>query len=84
MLIADFSRPYGNPLLMVMHAMMFHGTWIAHWMLGLASLHLIYDYTRYYQELGMKLTGRKRFRLYRIGPWLFESITAIKVDTPAS
>ncbi len=79
LLIADFARPYGNPLLMVIHSMMFHGTFIAHWALGLASLHLIYDYTRYYQKLGMKLTGRKRFRLYWKGPWLFEMVSGIKV-----
>lgn len=80
LLIADFARPYGNPLLMVIHSMMFHGTFIAHWTFGLVSLHLIYDYTRYYPDLGMQFVGRKRFRLYGIGPWLFEMVSGVKVQ----
>ncbi len=83
-LVVDFSRPYGNPLLMAIHACMFHGTFLFHRIFGLVGLHLIYDYTRYHQELGLKLTGRKRFRLFWIGPWLFESTTSIKVENAGS
>jgi hypothetical protein len=46
--------------------------------MGLCPMHPIYVYADYYPELGLTLERTHRFRLFRKGPWIFQTITAVK------
>lgn len=80
--IADFAPPRGNILLRWMQRAYWRVTIVSHWMVGLAALHPIYDYTTYLPDQGMTPTNSQYFRLFKIGPWLFRSLTAVREEEP--
>ncbi len=78
LMIADIAVPSGNTMQRGMQRV-YNGLGIgAYWLLGLVPLHPIYDYRRYFNDLGLELESRLGFHVLPFGPPAFESITALK------
>jgi demethylphylloquinol methyltransferase len=78
LLIADFAPPQGSLLLRGLHRVFYRASNVIYWTVGLCPLHSIYVYADYYSRLGLELHSTRRFRLFRKGPWVFQTSTAIK------
>jgi demethylmenaquinone methyltransferase/2-methoxy-6-polyprenyl-1,4-benzoquinol methylase len=77
--IADVAVPHGNVLSRWIHRI-HNGIGITFfWILGLVPLHGIYDYQRYFADLGLETTQVQSFRLLKCGPVSYESIIAKKL-----
>ena len=81
LLIADVAVPEGNAVQRAIHRA-YNGVGIAlYWALGLVPLHPIYDYTRYFDEAGLRLGSVRDFRVVPFGPVSFRSIEAIRMSS---
>jgi demethylmenaquinone methyltransferase/2-methoxy-6-polyprenyl-1,4-benzoquinol methylase len=78
LLIADFAPARGNILLRAAHRIVYRVSNRIYWAMGLCPMHPIYVYADYYPELGLTVETTHRFRLFRKGPWLFHTTTAVK------
>jgi demethylphylloquinol methyltransferase len=78
LLIADFAPARGNILLRAAHRIVYRVSNRIYWVMGLCPMHPIYVYADYYPELGLTVERTRRFRLFRKGPWLFHTTTAVK------
>ena len=77
-LIADYAPPQGNSFLKFFHIINFWFAIVFFWLLNLTPLHPIFDYTTYFDELGLELKEVKYFRIFKVGPYSYQSIVAIK------
>ena len=48
------------------------------WALGVVPLHPIYDYTEHFAELHRQPVDTRYFRLFRVGPISYQSMTAVR------
>jgi len=78
LLIADFAPVQGNVVLRVLHRAYYGTGNFIYWMKGLCALHRIYIYADSYPRLGLTLQKTLRFRVFRRGPWMFQTTVAIK------
>lgn len=76
--IADFAPPRGRWLLRAIHLAYHRVSIVSYWMVGLAPLHPIYVYADHYLQLGLTLSSTRQFRIFGIGPWMFQTTLAIK------
>jgi demethylmenaquinone methyltransferase/2-methoxy-6-polyprenyl-1,4-benzoquinol methylase len=80
LLIADVAVPQGNLLYRGLHRMHNFVGLAFFWLLGLVPLHGIYDYRRYFAEVGLRTDHVRKFRLLKYGPVSYESIAATRVQ----
>lgn len=78
LLIADFAPVRGNLVPRVLHRAYYGTGNFLYWMKGLCALHPIYAYADYYPQLGLKLHHTRHFRIFRRGPWIFQTTVALK------
>jgi demethylphylloquinol methyltransferase len=76
LMIADFARASGGPIYRGLHLAIFYGSMAIHRALGLVGLHTHYDYADYHQRHGLTLQSRQPFRIFGMGPRLFEATTS--------
>jgi len=76
--IADFAPPRGGWLLRGIHLTYHHVSLVSYWIMGLVPLHPIYVYAEHYPQLGLALRSTRQFRIFWIGPWMFQTTLAIK------
>lgn len=77
-LIADFAQCQGNIAYRLFQKHYYLSANIFYWMIGLAPLHPIYDYSAYFNDLGLKFVAKKHFRLLKKGPIAYETTIGIK------
>jgi demethylmenaquinone methyltransferase/2-methoxy-6-polyprenyl-1,4-benzoquinol methylase len=78
LLIADCSPARGSVVLRAMHRAYYGAGNLLYWMKGLCALHPIYVYADYYPQLGLRLRKTRHFRIFRRGPWIFQTTVALK------
>ncbi len=83
LLIADFAPVRGSVVPRVMHRAYYGAGNFLYWMMGLCALHRIYAYADYYPQLGLRLGKTRYFRIFRRGPWIFQTTVAMKESAPA-
>ena len=84
--VADIAPPTGNLLLRIRHRLYYSMVIVSHWIMGLAAIHTIYKYSDYYPQLGLTVANTRYFRLFLLGPgpWVFQSMRAVKDGGPKS
>jgi demethylphylloquinol methyltransferase len=78
LMIADFARASGGPIYRGLHLAIFYGSMVVHRSFGLVGLHTHYEYTDYHLRHGLTLQSRQPFRIFGIGPRLFEATTSLR------
>ncbi len=78
LLIADFAPVRGNIVSRALHRVYYRTGNLLYWTKGLCALHPIYAYADYYPQLGLKLHRTRHFRIFRRGPWIFQTTVALK------
>lgn len=78
LLIADFALIEGNILERFLQSINYRVATGFYWLLRIEAIHPVYDYTQHFDELGFTLDNIKKFKLFKIGPDAYQSITAIK------
>lgn len=78
LLIADFALIEGNFLQRALQTINYRVATGFYWLLGIEAIHPVYDYKKYFPELGLTLKSVEKFKLYKIGPDAYQNITAIK------
>jgi ubiquinone/menaquinone biosynthesis C-methylase UbiE len=76
LLIADFATPRGGVILRLLHAINYWTGVLFYWSLGLEPLHPIYDYAKYLPEVGLELRDTEYFRIFKRGPFAYQTLTA--------
>jgi ubiquinone/menaquinone biosynthesis C-methylase UbiE len=76
LLIADFAPPETGRWRRLAHAAYYRPINLAAWGLGLCALHPVYDYTRYFEGLGMQLEDCRQVRPFGRGPAFFQALEA--------
>jgi|HubBroStandDraft_6_1064221.scaffolds.fasta_scaffold115471_2 ubiquinone/menaquinone biosynthesis C-methylase UbiE len=78
LLIADFAPVRGSVVPRVLHRVYYGAGNLLYWTKGLCALHPIYAYADYYPQLSLKLQRTRHFRIFRRGPWIFQTTVALK------
>lgn len=78
LLIADFALIEGNTFQKIVQSINYRVATGFYWLFGIEAIHPVYDYKKYFGELGLTLKNTKKFRFYKIGPDAYQSITAVK------
>ena len=78
LVIADFANADGEGIQKLIQNINYWVAIIFYWLLRLEPIHPIYDYTVYLKENGMIIDNIKRFRIYKIGPYGYQSIVSVK------
>jgi ubiquinone/menaquinone biosynthesis C-methylase UbiE len=76
LLICDFAAAQGNAFARALQEVYWGVTDGFYALMGLAALHSVYDYTRYFPEVGLDLVSVRQFRPYGFLPCGFSAITA--------
>jgi demethylmenaquinone methyltransferase/2-methoxy-6-polyprenyl-1,4-benzoquinol methylase len=79
MLIGDYSFPHGRWPQRVTQRLYYFASMFSVWLFGGTTLHPIYDYLRYFEEVNLRTISVKRFRVSALWPASVETITAQKV-----
>ncbi len=82
LMIADFAPVRGGVVPRVLHRVYYKAGNLLYWMKGLCALHPIYAYADYYPQLGLQLHRTRHFRIFRRGPWIFQTTVALKQGGP--
>jgi demethylmenaquinone methyltransferase/2-methoxy-6-polyprenyl-1,4-benzoquinol methylase len=78
LLIADVAVPQGPLPFRLIHRIHNAAGLVFFWALGLVSLHPIYDYTEHFANLHLQLVDTQCFRLFRVGPISYQSMTVVR------
>lgn len=79
LLIADFALPQGNTVSKISQKIYFRIANRFFSKLGLAPIHPIYDYAKYFNQCGLRLVKTTYFPITRWGPSGYMSITAVRI-----
>lgn len=78
LLIADFSLIEGNFFERTLQSINYRMATGFYWLFRIEAIHPVYDYTSYFPELGLTLKYINKFKLMKIGPYVYQSINAVK------
>lgn len=78
LMIADFKFPADRVFQKIIQSLNFRVAVFFFWILRVAPLHKMFDYTLYFNENNLNIKKVKTFRLLSKGPELYESIIAVK------
>jgi demethylphylloquinol methyltransferase len=78
LLISDFAAPHGKRFGRTVQAWYWGVTNLFYYLLGLCAWHPIYNYPRYFDRAGLRLSQIQLFPVGRFGPQGFWAITAVR------
>jgi len=80
LLIADFAKADNEGIRKVIQYINYWVAILFYWLLRLEPIHPIYDYPVYLKKNGMTIDSVKRYRIFKIGPYGYQSIVSVKPE----